>query len=83
MFLKAPQCLIKVFIYLFIYLFIYSQTDALVSRLKNDIKIYIKTAPICFGVTVTPPSESALIRPWINALPDDGVTVTLKYVGAV
>jgi len=22
--------------------------------LKNDIKIYIKTAPTCFGVTVTP-----------------------------
>ena len=28
--------------------------------LKNSIKIYIKTAPTCFGVTVTP-SRSALI----------------------
>ena len=29
--------------------------------LKNNIKIYIKTAPTCFGVTVTPSSGSALI----------------------
>jgi hypothetical protein len=29
--------------------------------LKNNIKIYIKTAPTCFGA-VTPPSGSALIR---------------------
>jgi len=31
--------------------------------LKNNIKIYIyiKTAPACFGVTVTPSSGSALI----------------------
>jgi len=28
---------------------------------KNDIKIYIKTAPTCFGA-VTPPSGSLLIR---------------------
>jgi len=42
--------------------FIYSPTDALVSCLKkNDIKIYIKTAPTCFGVTVTPSSGSVLI----------------------
>jgi len=45
---------------------IYSPTDALVSCLKNNIKsyikIYIKTAPTCFGVTVTPSSGSALIR---------------------
>jgi hypothetical protein len=34
--------------------FIYSPTDAPVSCLKNGIKIYIKTAPTCFGVTVTP-----------------------------
>jgi len=40
--------------------FIYSPTDALVSCPKN-IKIYIKTAPTCFGVTVTPSSGSALI----------------------
>jgi len=33
----------------------YSPTDALVSCLKNHIKIYVKTAPTCFGVTVTPP----------------------------
>ena len=46
-------------------LFIYSPTDAPVSCLKNNtkiyIKIYIKTAPTCFGVTVTPSSGSALI----------------------
>ena len=41
--------------------FIYSATDALVSCLKKYIKIYIKTAPTCFGVTVTPSSASALI----------------------
>jgi len=45
--------------------FIYSPTDALVSCLKNNIKIYIKiyikTAPTCFGVKVTPLSASALI----------------------
>jgi len=40
---------------------IYSPTDALVSCLKNNIKIYIQTAPTCFGVTVTPSSGSALI----------------------
>jgi len=39
--------------------FIYSPTDALVSCLKNNIKIYIKTAPTCFGA-VTPSSGSAL-----------------------
>jgi len=42
--------------------FIYSPTDALVSFRKNNIKICIKTAPTCFGVTVTPSSGSALIR---------------------
>ena len=42
--------------------FIYSPIDALVSCLKNNIKIYIKTAPTYFGVTVTPSSGSALIR---------------------
>ena len=46
--------------------FIYSPTDALVSGLKKqyynfNIKIYIKTAPTCFGITVTPSSGSALI----------------------
>jgi len=45
--------------------FIYSPTDALVSCLKNNIKIYIKiytkTAPTCFGA-VTPSLGSALIR---------------------
>jgi len=50
--------------------------------LKNNIeiyiKIYIKTAPTCFGVTVTASSGSALI----NAHPEDGVTVTSKPVGA-
>ena len=33
----------------------------LVSCLKNNIKIYIKTSPTCFGVTVTPSSGSASI----------------------
>jgi len=45
---------------------IYSPTVTLVSCLKNNIKmyikIYIKTAPTYFGVTVTPSSCSALIR---------------------
>jgi len=45
--------------------FIYSPTDAPVSCLKNRIKTYIKfhtkTAPTCFGVTVTPSSGSTLI----------------------
>ena len=40
--------------------FIYSPVDALVNCLKNNIKIYIKayirTAPTCYGVTVTPSS---------------------------
>jgi len=41
--------------------FIYSPTDAPVSCLKkNNIKIYIKTAPTLFGA-VTPSSGSALI----------------------
>jgi len=29
--------------------------------LKNSIKIYIKTAPTCFGVTVTPSSGSDIL----------------------
>jgi hypothetical protein len=37
----------------------HSPTDALVNYLKNNIKIYIKTAPTCFGA-VTPSSGSAL-----------------------
>ena len=45
--------------------FIYSPTDALVSCLKNNInvciKIYIKTPPIYFGVSVKPSRGSALI----------------------
>ena len=41
--------------------FIYLPIDALVSCLKKNIKIYIKTSPTCFGVTVTPSSGSALI----------------------
>jgi len=42
--------------------FIYSPTDTLVSCLKkNNIKIYIKTAPTWFGV-VTPSSGSAIIH---------------------
>ena len=40
--------------------FIYSPTHALVV-LKNSIKIYIKTAPTCFDVTVRPSSGSALV----------------------
>ena len=39
--------------------FMYSPTDAQVSCLKNNIKIYINTAPTCFGA-VTPSSGSTL-----------------------
>ena len=39
----------------------YSPTDAQVNCLKNNIKIYIKTAPTCFGA-VTPSSGSALFK---------------------
>ena len=49
--------------------FIYSPTNAPVSCLKNNIKIYIKiyikTAPTCFGVTVTI-SGSALICAYLS-----------------
>jgi hypothetical protein len=49
----------------YVQVFIYSPTDAPVSCLKKNfkiyIKIYIKTAPTRFGVTVTPSSGSALI----------------------
>ena len=41
--------------------FIHSPTDLVVSCRKNNIKIYIKTSPTCFGVTVTPSSGSVLI----------------------
>jgi hypothetical protein len=37
----------------------YSPTDAQEKFLKNNIKIYIKTAPTCFGA-VTPSSGSEL-----------------------
>jgi hypothetical protein len=44
--------------------FFYSPTDAQVNCLKNSfkiyVKIYIKTAPTCFGA-VTPSSGSALL----------------------
>jgi len=44
--------------------FFYSPTDAQANCLKNNIKIYvkiyIKTAPTCFGA-VTPSSGSALL----------------------
>ena len=43
--------------------FIYSPNDAVVSFLKNNIKIYIKASPTCFGA-VTPSAGSALIRPY-------------------
>ena len=46
--------------------FINSPTDELVRCLKNSIKIYIKvyikTATTCFGVTVTPSSADGLAR---------------------
>ena len=41
--------------------FIYSPTDALVTCLKNNIKICNKTVLTCIGVEVTPSSGSALI----------------------
>ena len=37
------------------------QWVVLKNNIKIYIKIYIKTAPTCFGVTVTPSSGSALI----------------------
>ena len=37
----------------------YLPTDAQMNCLKNSIKIYIKTAPTCFGA-VTPSSGSSL-----------------------
>jgi hypothetical protein len=41
------------------YSFIYSPTDAQINCLKNNIKIYITSAPTCF-VAVTPSSGSPL-----------------------
>ena len=38
----------------------YSPPDAQAIYLKNNIKIYIKTAPTCFGA-VTPSSGSAIL----------------------
>jgi len=42
-------------------LFIHQLMHQWVVLKKNSIKIYIKTALTCFGVTVTPSSGSALI----------------------
>jgi len=39
----------------------YSPTDAQVNCPKNNIKIYIKTAPTYFGA-VTPSSESSVVK---------------------
>jgi hypothetical protein len=41
--------------------FIYLPTDALENCFKKNIKIYIKTAPTCFGA-VTPSSGSVLFE---------------------
>ena len=55
--------------------------------LKNNIKIYIKIAPTCFGA-VTPSSGSSgvvysrTVRHTYNELPEDGVTAP-KHVGAI
>jgi len=38
------------------------QWVVLKNSIKIHVKIYIKTAPRCFGVTVTPSSGSALIN---------------------
>ena len=57
--------------------FIYSPTDALVSCLKGSIKIYIKIAPTCFGVTVTPSSRSALICAGVAACTCSHTTTVL------
>ena len=55
-------------------------TNWCISELSlKDIEIYIKTAPKCFCVTVTPSSGKTLICAQIN---DDAVTVTRKHVGA-
>jgi hypothetical protein len=39
----------------------FSPTDAQVNCLKNNIKIYIKTSPTCFG-SITPSSGSVLFE---------------------
>jgi len=60
----SQEHVITLYIYIIYYCsdqsFIYSPTDAQLSCLKNNIKSYIKPPPTCFGVTVTPSSETAL-----------------------
>jgi hypothetical protein len=51
--------------------FFYSPTDAQGKSLKNNFKIYIITAPTCFGA-VTPALLMLAIASMSNALPDDG-----------
>ena len=62
---KQPTLIHFIVILWYFQSFIYSPTDALVSYLRNNIKIstqiYIKTAPTCFGV-ITSSSGSVLIR---------------------
>jgi hypothetical protein len=54
-FVKLPQDIKDIIKILFIHQLIHKQIV-----LKNNIKIYIKTAPTCFGA-VTPSSGSALL----------------------
>ena len=67
------------------------QWVVLKNNIKIYIKIYIKTAPTCFGVTVTPSSGSALIRlqpglnprTWVlkaSALPLDHRSRHIKHI---
>ena len=49
--------------------FFYSPTDAQVKCRKKNIKMYIKTAPTCFGALASTN----------NALPDDGVTAPTHF----
>jgi hypothetical protein len=60
---KSDRNMLVIFTYipciLILSKFFYPPTDTRVNYLKNNFKIYIKTAPTCFG-TVTPSSGSAL-----------------------
>jgi hypothetical protein len=63
--------------------FFYSPTDAQVNYLKNNIRIYIKTAPTSGSSLFVLPKVTAITLASTNTtLPDDGVTAP-KHVGAV
>jgi len=81
-----PHCLYKVALYLYLYLLymtkmfnlysyiirdFYLPTDAEENCSINNIKIYIKTAPTCFGL-ITIIRELIIRACSISTLPDDG-----------